>query len=167
MTGESYLYLKIMTAHWQKWGARGGNYETGVYPREGSGVGPGGRALVPTLPLSSSLPRRKSFSSLDPGLFIWEMRQLFSVGNLLPSACDMIHENDRPTSCHLPVKPEFSSRGEGQSQRSFLLSGWSFFQVALDLPLVKGMYWEISHLGYIFIILPDTHFSITRREKTV
>lgn len=95
MTGESYLYLKIMTAHWQKWGARGGNYETGVYPREGSGVGPGGRALVPTLPLSSSLPRRKSFSSLDPGLFIWEMRQLFSVGNLLPSACDMIHENDR------------------------------------------------------------------------
>lgn len=81
MTGDSSWYLKIMTAHLQKWGAREGSYETGVQSarQEGLRLGPGGGA-GPALPFARSLTRRKSFPSLDPGLFTWEMRGLFSVG---------------------------------------------------------------------------------------
>ena len=57
-----------------------------------------------------------------PGFIHLGDERVVLCGELLPSACDMIHECKHPTACHLPVKPEILW-GEGQSQRSFLLHG--------------------------------------------
>ena len=134
MTGDSSWYLKIMTAHLQKWGAREGSYETGVQSarQEGLRLGPGGGA-GPALPFARSLTRRKSFPSLD----------------CLPSPC-----KNRNLVGRRPEPEIFPSP-------------WLkfFFRVALGLPFIMGRYWEILHLGYLSVILPDTPLSIVRKEK--
>lgn len=40
------------------------------------------------------------------------------------------------------------------------------FRVALGRPFIMGKYRELLHLGYLSVILPDTHLSTVRKEKT-
>ena len=175
MTGDSSWYLKIKTAHLQKWGAREGSYETGAQSacQKGLRVGPEGRGHCQLCPLPAAWPGGNlSLPFPGPGFIYLGDERVVPSGDLPPSACDTIHEREHPTACHLPVKPEISW-GEGQSQRSFLLHGWSLFvcwfvfRVVLGMPFIMGKYWETLHLGYISVILPDTHCSTVRKEKTV
>lgn len=123
MTGDSSWYLKIMTAHLQKWGAREGSYETAVQStcQKGLRLGPGGGASA-----SSALCQQPDQEEIlpfpGPGFTHLGGKRAALCGDLLPSACDTIHECKHPTACHLPVKPEILW-GEGQSQRPFLLHG--------------------------------------------
>lgn len=172
MTGDSSWYLKIKTAHLQKWGAREGSYETGAQSacQKGLQVGPEGRGNCQLCPLPAAWPGGNP--SL-PWTCVYSSGRREGCSQRGPSAFSLWYDSWERTSHCLPSPCKIRNLMGRRPEPEIFPSPWLkfvclfVFWVVLGLPFIMGKNWETLHLGYISVILPDTHCSIVRKEKTV
>lgn len=127
---------------------------------------------LPALPSASSLTRRKSFPSL-PWTWVYLSGRREGCSQRGPSAFSVWYDSWARTSHCLPSPCKTRNLVGRRPEPEIFPSPWLkfvclfVFQVVLGLPFIMGKYWETLHLGYISVILPDTHCSTVRKEKTV
>lgn len=83
---------------------------------------------MPALPFASSLTRRKSFPSLDPGLLTWEARGLLSVGTFcLQHMIRFVSENIPLPAISLSSQRSYGEKARARGLSFSIAKGFLFF----------------------------------------